>query len=187
MTRKASSFGKFPALPMAALLLIAATVSAQDKPGVSTPAANIPPVAATATAMNAFDTVADQALLAMKNRAVELNVKGVATVSYSEGDSVQSWSSKMAVVGNLKTGPSTSDPNGANLLAIAYSKAAEMADTLKASGSGIRPPMKGEFGWQGGVVARGKTGYLIVAFSGGASAQDVKISQAGLEVLARFL
>jgi hypothetical protein len=62
-----------------------------------------------------------------------------------------------------------------------------MADTLKASGSGVRPPMKGEFGWQGGVIGKGKSGYLIVAFSGGASAQDVKISQAGLAVLAKSL
>jgi uncharacterized protein GlcG (DUF336 family) len=62
-----------------------------------------------------------------------------------------------------------------------------MADTLKASGSGVRPPIKGEYGWQGGVIIRGKTGYLIAAFSGGSSPDDVKISQAGLEVMAQSL
>ena len=117
----------------------------------------------------------------------ELKVTGVAVVAYSEGDSVKSWSSKMVVVGNLKTGPSKNDPAGANLLGIAYAKAAEMADTLKASGSGVRPPITGEHGWQGGVIAKGKTGWLIVAFSGGSSADDVKISQAGLGVLTRSL
>lgn len=62
-----------------------------------------------------------------------------------------------------------------------------MADTLKASGSGVRPPIKVEFGWQGGVIGKGKTGWLIVAFSGASSADDVKISQAGLAVLAQSL
>ena len=134
-----------------------------------------------------FDELADKALLAMQHRAAELKVKGVAVVAYSEGDSVISWSSKMLVVGNLTTGPSKSDPAGANLLAIAYNKAAEMAATLKASGSAGRPPLKGELGWQGGVVAKGRTGLLIAAFSGGPSADDVKISQAGLTVLAGTL
>jgi len=38
-------------------------------------------------------------------------------------------------------------------------QAAEMADTLKDSGSHVRPPKTGEYGWQGGVVTRGKTGF----------------------------
>jgi len=134
-----------------------------------------------------FDELADKALLAMQQRAAELKVKGVAVVAYSEGDSVKSWSSKMLVVGNLTTGPSQNDPAGANLLAIAYNKAAEMAATLKPSGSAGRPPLKGELGWQGGVVAKGRTGLLIAAFSGGPSVDDVKISQAGLAVLAGTL
>src|ERR1019366_6746469 len=73
---------------------------------------------------------------------------------------------------------------GANLLAIAYSKAAEMAETLKDSGNAGRPPMTGETGWQGGLIKRGKTGYLIAAFSGGPSESDLKVSQAGLEEVA---
>jgi hypothetical protein len=136
--------------------------------------------------MKNFNEVADEALRAMKQRAEELNIKGVAVVAGSEGDRVQSWSSKMLVVGALKKGPSGDDP-GMNLLAIVYSKAAEMADSLKASGSGMRPPLKGEFGWPGGVITRGKTGYLIAAFSGGSSADDVKAAQAGLDILAATL
>jgi hypothetical protein len=58
-----------------------------------------------------------------------------------------------------------------------------MADTLQNSGTAKRPPMTGEFGWQGGVMAKTKTGYAIVAFSGGKSEDDVQVSQAGLEVL----
>jgi hypothetical protein len=136
--------------------------------------------------MKHFDEVADEALRAIKQRAEELNIKGVAVVAGSEGNRVQSWSSKMLVVGALKKGPSRDEP-AMNLLAIACSKAAEMADTLQASGSGVRPPLKGEFGWPGGVITRGKTGYLIAAFSGGSSADDVKAAQAGLDILAKTL
>ena len=59
-----------------------------------------------------------------------------------------------------------------------------MADTLKPSGSGVRPPKKGEFGWQGGWSAQGKNGYLIAAFSGGRSSDDVQVCQTGVAVLA---
>jgi hypothetical protein len=187
MTHKTSSFAKLLSLPALALFISAATLSAQDSRDVSPPAAQTQPKETTINSMKTFDAVADQALAAMQKRATELNVKGVAIVSSTEGDTVQSWSSKMLVVGNLKTGPSKNDPLGANLLAIAYAKSAEMADTLKASGSGVRPPIKGEFGWQGGVIGKGKTGWLIVAFSGGSSADDLKISQAGLDVLAQSL
>src|SRR5579862_20404 len=69
-----------------ALLVNAPQLPAQDKPARS------------------FNEVADQALSAMKKRADELNIKGVALVSYAEGDTVKGWSSKMLVVGNLTSG-----------------------------------------------------------------------------------
>jgi hypothetical protein len=132
--------------------------------------------------VNRFDSLADSALLAMRTRAEQLRIGGVAVVAYFEGDRAQSWSSKMAVVGRLKDDPSQND-KGANLLGIAYAKAAEMADTLKDSGNQVRPPMTGEFGWKGGVIVRGKNGYLIAAFSGGNSEEDVKVSTAGVAQL----
>jgi hypothetical protein len=92
----------------------------------------------------------------------------------------------MVVVGAMKNAPTEKD-RGVNLLAVAYSKAAEMADTLKDSGSAGRAPMTGETGWQGGLIRKGKAGYLIAAFSGGPSESDLKVSQAGLEVLAEKL
>ena len=129
-----------------------------------------------------FDALANRALEAMKKRAAELKVTGVAVVSFAPGDSVQGWSSKMAVVGRMKDEPSESK-KGNNLLGIAYAKASEMADTLENSGTAKRQPMTGEFGWQGGVVARAKSGYVIVAFSGGKSEDDVEVSKSGLEVM----
>lgn len=88
----------------------------------------------------------------------------------------------MLVVGRMKDDP-TATSRGNNLIGIAYAKSAEMADTLKDSGTSDRKPMTGEFGWQGGVVARGRTGILIVAFSGGKSEDDVQVSRAGMAVL----
>jgi uncharacterized protein len=133
-------------------------------------------------AINAFDSLADSALLAMRKRAEELGIGGVAVVAYFEGDRIQSWTSKMAIVGRMKDEPSQTN-KGANLLGIAYAKAAEMADTLKDSGSQVRPAMTGEFGWNGGVIVRGRNGYLIAAFSGGKSEDDVKVSRSGIAQL----
>lgn len=156
-----------------AMAAAASSLFAEDRPANAGPAA-------------AFDATADMALKAMKSRADELHVSGVAVVAYAQGDSVSSWSSKMQVVGGMTQAPSAKD-KGANLLGIAYAKAAEMAATLRDSGSGVRPPLTGEFGWQGGVVAKGRTGILIAAFSGGRSEDDVSISKAGLGVLTRAL
>jgi len=129
-----------------------------------------------------FDALANAAISAMKQRAAELNIGGVAVVAFAPGDTIQAWTSRMAVVGRMKDPPSATS-KGNNLLGIAYAKAAEMADTIQDSGTTNRPPMTGEFGWQGGVVAHGKTGYIIVAFSGGKSEDDVQVSRAGLAVL----
>ena len=159
-------------------------VRAQDKPETQPGTPATPPPASPAA--QGFSPVADQALLAMARRAEDLRIKGVAVVAHLEGDHVTAWSSKMVVVGSMTSAPSAKD-HGSNLLAIAYSKAAEMADSLKDSGSAGRPPMTGEFGWAGGVIAKGKTGYLIASFSGGPSEDDVRVSRAGLEVLARRL
>ncbi|MBB5059794.1 hypothetical protein HDF16_004523 [Granulicella aggregans] len=125
-----------------------------------------------------FDASAGAALQSMKARAEELKIGGAAVVAYFDGDKIESWSSKMLVVGRMKDEPTATD-KGSNLLAIVYAKAAEMADTLKDSGSKVRPPMTGEFGWEGGVIVRVKTGYIIAAFSGGKSEDDVAVSRVG--------
>ena len=144
------------------------------------------PLATDTKPAKVFEEVADSALASMTKRAQELKIHGVAVVAFIEGDVAQSWCSKMVVVGSIKDAP-TEKSHGNNLLAIAYAKAAEMAETLKDSGHAGRPPMTGETGWQGGLIKKGKTGYLIAAFSGGPSESDLKVSQAGLDVLAEKL
>lgn len=133
----------------------------------------------TSIAGAAFDGLADGALAAMRERADSLKVSGVAVVAYFQGEKIAAWISKMIVVGRVSDEPNGTQ-KGSNLLAIAYAKAAEMADTLRDSGSQVRPPMTGEFGWQGGLIMHVKNGYLITAFSGGQSADDVSISRTGM-------
>ena len=128
-----------------------------------------------------FDAAAQSALAAMKTKAAQLNIAGVAVVAFSPGDTVEGWTSQMAVVGRM-TDPKASE-KGNNLLGIAYAKASEMARTSKDSGTSGLTPMTGEFGWQGGVVVRTGKGLIVVAFSGGKSEDDVEVSKAGLAIL----
>jgi hypothetical protein len=110
-----------------------------------------------------FDALANAALEAMKQRAAELKVTGVAVVSYAQGDTIQGWTSKMAVVGRMKD-PQTATEKGNNLLGIAYAKSAEMADTLQNSGTAKRPPMTVR-GRRPGLPSRpgGSEGRLVAA------------------------
>jgi len=100
-------------------------------------------------------------------------------VVYVPGDSTRSWISKMKVVGLMKKGSS-------NLLGVASTKAAEMADTYQDSGSGIRPPLRGEYGYKGGVIKKVSSGYIMAVFSGGSPDQDKEAATNGAQLLVRY-
>lgn len=123
---------------------------------------------------------ADECLDVMVIAAKDMSVKGACVIAYIPGEVSTSWISKMKVVGELQNG-------SANYLAIAYTKAAEMADTFKTSGSGVREPMHGEFGYQGGVIKKIESGYILAVFSGASGEQDEEIAQKGLDLMASFL
>lgn len=126
-----------------------------------------------------FTKHADDCLLVMEQAALKMQVKGVAVVAFIPGDTSDTWISKMKVVGTLSN-------ESANYLAVAYSKAGEMAETFQDSGSGVREPKLGEFGWQGGVIKKVKTGYLLATFSGATGEQDVEIANKGLACLQNY-
>ena len=121
---------------------------------------------------------ANECLILMEKAAKVKSITGVAVVSFVPGDATESWSSKMKVVGKLADA-------GSNLCAIAYSKASEMAVTLKDSGDGTRKNIDGELGYQGGAIVKVKYGYLLAAFSGATSQQDYEVSKLALEWLAQ--
>ena len=165
-----------PPTPIARTLALAAALAA------------VIPGARSQDASPDFNKAADAALAAMKAKAAELGIHGVAIVSYSPGDSVTSWSSRMIVLGAMTREPLPGDQDGANMLAIAYSKAGEMAATGEDSGRRKAPvPYAGEVRWTGGATLRGKTGRVFAAFSGGTGEQDYKCSQVGVAVLAKGL
>ncbi len=118
----------------------------------------------------------DKCLAVMKETALGMSVKGVALIAFIPGDTALTWTSKMQVVGAIKNA-------SANYLAIAYSKAAEMADTYLDSGSGSRGILHGEFGYMGGVIKKVDSGYILAVFSGASGEQDLEIAGAGLEWL----
>ena len=127
-----------------------------------------------------FSRAAATALNEMKAQAETRKMSGAAVVAYIPGDKTTGWISRMQVVGSFVLGKQ-------NVLGVAYTKAAEMADTLQNSGGGSRPPYKGEFGYKGGVIQKTASGYLLAVFSGGKSEDDVAVAQAGLAKLAKEL
>ena len=126
-----------------------------------------------------FIEQADKCLALIEQVAQKLSIKGTAVMAYIPGEVTESWISKMKVVGNFTSGDS-------NTLGIAYTKASEMADTFKDSGSGIRKPLTGEYGWQGGLIKKVDSGYILAVFSGGSGEQDVAVSKEGLDLLFQY-
>lgn len=118
----------------------------------------------------------DECLAIIEKEAQKIPMQGVAMVAYIPGDKTESWTSKMKVVGKLAD-------EKVNLLAIVYAKAGEMAVTLKDSGNESRKDIVGELGYRGGVIMKVDSGYLVAAFSGGKSQDDVDVSKIGLEWL----
>ncbi len=126
-----------------------------------------------------FIKQADKSLALIEEAAYKISIKGVAVVAFIPGDVSESWISKMKVVGNLTT-------ESANLLGIAYTKASEMADTHKDSGSGVRKVLSGELGYHGGLIRKVNSGYILAVFSGGSGEQDLEVAKIGLDWLSEF-
>ena len=121
-----------------------------------------------------FINNADEALQMMKQEALRMNIKGAGLVCFIPGDQTQSWISKMIIAG-------ASGNEGYNFIAIAYSKASEMAETLQNSGSKVRPVKVGEFDYIGGIIKKIDSGYLLSTFSGASGEDDLAVSQKGLD------
>jgi len=120
----------------------------------------------------------DECLAIIEKEAQKISIQGVAMVAYIPGEKTESWTSKMKVVGKLAD-------EKVNLLAIVHAKASEMAVTLKDSGNESRKDIVGELGYRGGAIMKVDSGYLVAAFSGATSQQDVDVSKIGLEWLSK--
>lgn len=135
------------------------------------------------TNMDNFQSVADTMITAMENHARTLGVKGVIVVA-SMDETGSSWVSRMKAVNTIKDIPDHPEQHeypGYNFIGIAYSKAAEMADTKLNSGSKVRSAFQGEFGYQGGLIRKVQAGYILAVFSGASGEQDLEIAKVGMD------
>jgi hypothetical protein len=132
--------------------------------------------------MENFQSVSATMITEMEVHARKIGVKGVIVVA-SMDDSGLSWESHMKAVGAINVLDGSPEPHqypGYNFIGIAYSKAAEMADTKLDSGSKVRPAYQGEFGYQGGVIKKVQSGYIVSVFSGATGEQDLEIANIGM-------
>jgi len=124
---------------------------------------------------NLFLDNSDASLTAMELKSKEMKIRGVGIIAFLE-DGKANWVSKMKVMGALKN-------EEVNFLAVAYSKAGEMVDTLKNSGTCDRMPLLGEFNFIGGVIEKVKNGYVLAVFSGATGEEDTVVAELGLEFI----
>ncbi len=132
--------------------------------------------------MENFQVVAGRMITEMEKHARKLGVKGVIVVASMDVAGF-SWVSQMKAVETMKAipeNPAQEKYPGTNFIAVAYSKAAEMADTKLISGSNVRPPYQGEFGYQGGMIKKVPSGFILTVFSGATGEQDFEIAKAGM-------
>lgn len=125
-----------------------------------------------------------QALEAMKKKAEEMNMKGVAVASFLDAEDTIDWIGEMKVVGHPY---SKGEDHGWNLVAIAWSKAGEVIATNANSGNPNIERMTGELGYVGGAYGEHKGCKLAFAFSGGTSEDDLLVSQYGIKVFSELL
>lgn len=121
-----------------------------------------------------FINNADEVLQIMKKEALRMNIKGAGLVCFIPGNKTQSWVSKMIIVGATGT-------ESQNFIAIANSKASEMAETLQNSGSKVRPVKVGEFDYIGGIIKKIDSGYLLSTFSGASGEDDLAVSKKAMD------
>ena len=126
-----------------------------------------------------FNAHSKECLATMEAAAQKYSENGVAIIAFVPGEKTESWSSRMLVVGTISN-------EKYNFLGVASAKAAEMAITLKDSGTGSNQPLIGELGYKGGVIKKVKCGYLIASFSGAPSEIDAEISKAGVDFLSKY-
>lgn len=118
------------------------------------------------------------ALDAMKKKAEDMGITGVATASFLDAGEDIDWVGEMKVVGT----PYKLE-EGWNLVAIAWSKCGEVIATCADSGNPDHKKIMGEFGFVGGAYGEHKGCKMAFAFSGALSEEDLEVAKYGIEVM----
>lgn len=118
----------------------------------------------------------------MKAKALEMGIEGVAAVSVlNSGDTVD-WIGEMKVVGRY-----LDHDGGFNLVAVAWSKCAEVMATLADSGNPDHKPMTGELNYTGGAYDEFEGIRMAFAFSGATSEEDYVVAKHGIAKLKDYI
>ena len=118
----------------------------------------------------------------MKAKAIEMGIEGVATASVLNKGETVDWIGEMRVVGTpLDT------KGGYNLVAVAWSKCAEVIATGADSGNPNHQTMTGELGYVGGAYDEYEGFKMAFAFSGAASEEDLVVAKYGIERMKGYI
>ena len=118
------------------------------------------------------------ALEAMKAKAMEMGIEGVAAASVLNSSDTIDWIGEMKVVGKY-----LDHEGGFNLVAVAWSKCAEVMATLADSGNPNHQVMTGELNYTGGAYDEHEGIKMAFAFSGATSEEDYVVAKHGIEKL----
>ncbi|MBO7415149.1 MAG: VOC family protein [Bacteroidaceae bacterium] len=123
-----------------------------------------------------------KALGDMKAKAMEMGIEGVAVASVlGAGESID-WIGEMKVVGipyKLE--------EGWNLVAIAWSKCAEVIATGADSGNPEHKKIVGELGFVGGAYGEHEGCRMAFAFSGALSEEDLEVARYGISKMKCYI
>ena len=122
------------------------------------------------------------ALNGMKAKSIEMGIQGVATASVlNEGETLD-WIGEMKVAGKY-----LDHEGGFNLVAVAWSKCAEVMATLADSGSPNHHVMTGELHYTGGAYDEHEGIKMAFAFSGATSDEDFVVAKYGIEKMKEYI
>lgn len=122
------------------------------------------------------------ALEDMKVKAIERGIEGVAAASVQNSGNTVDWIGGMKVIGKY-----LDMDGGFNLVAVAWSKCAEVMATLADSGNPSHQVMTGELNYTGGAYDEHEGLKMAFAFSGATSEEDYALARYGIEKLKSYI
>ena len=122
------------------------------------------------------------ALEDMKAKAIEMGIEGVAAASVLNSGDTINWIGEMKVVGKY-----LDHDGGFNLVAVAWSKCAEVMATLADSGNPNHQAITGELNYTGGAFDEYEGIRMAFAFSGATSEEDYVVAKHGIKKMKEYI
>ena len=117
-----------------------------------------------------------------KAKAIEMGIEGVAAASVLNSGDTINWIGEMKVVGKY-----LDHDGGFNLVAVAWSKCAEVMATLADSGNPNHQAITGELNYTGGAFDEYEGIRMAFAFSGATSEEDYVVAKHGIKKMKEYI